>query len=126
MKQCRTLVLITMLALSCAGTPNVRAEINEWTSLPWPEGGVVQRLLIDPQNPDTLYATGDVYNVTLGGGIFKSTNGGASWRAINFGLPNTAITSLAIVSQTPNVLYSGALSGGVFKSVDGGESWGRT
>ena len=118
--------VIAMLALSWVGTPNIRAEINEWTRLPWPEGGAVQHLLIDPQNPNTLYATGPVYNVTLGGGIFKSTNSGANWRSINFGLATTAVTSLAIVPQNTNVLYAGTWTSGVFKSIDGGESWGTT
>jgi hypothetical protein len=72
--------LITMLALSSVGTPNIRAEINEWTSLAWPEGGAVQNLIIDPKNPNTLYATGSSYATNLGVGIFKSTNGGANWR----------------------------------------------
>src|SRR5262245_5793210 len=121
-----TNTVITMLALSWVGTPDIQAQINEWTSLPWPEGGAVQRLLVDSQNPNTLYATGSVYSLHLGVGIFKSTNGGGSWRAINFGLADTAVSSLAIVPQNPRILYAGTLSGGVFKSIDGGESWGTT
>jgi photosystem II stability/assembly factor-like uncharacterized protein len=118
--------VIMILALSWVGTPESRAQINEWTSLPWPEGGAVQRLLIDSQNPNTLYSTGSVYALHFGVGIFKSTNGGGSWRAINFGLADTAVSSLAIAPQDPRILYAGTLSGGVFKSIDGGESWGTT
>jgi photosystem II stability/assembly factor-like uncharacterized protein len=118
-----THTVITMLALSWVGTPDIRAQINEWTSLPWPEGGAVQGLLIDSQNPNTLYATGSVYP---GVGIFKSTNGGGSWRAINFGLADTAVSSLAIAPQDSRILYAGTSRGGVFKSIDGGESWGTT
>jgi photosystem II stability/assembly factor-like uncharacterized protein len=126
MKSLKTFIthtVTTMLALFWVGTPDIRAQINEWTSLPWPEGGAVQGLLIDSQNPNTLYATGSVYP---GVGIFKSTNGGGSWRAINFGLADTAVSSLAIASQDSRTLYAGTASGGVFKSIDGGESWGTT
>src|SRR5262245_18696542 len=116
-----THTVLTMLALSCVGTPEIRAQINEWRSLPWPEGGAVQGLLIDSQNPNTLYATGTVYGLKLGVGIFKSTNGGGSWHSINFGLANTAVSSLTIAPQNPTILYAGTLGGGVFKSIDGGE-----
>jgi photosystem II stability/assembly factor-like uncharacterized protein len=121
MKKWRPLGLIAILALSSVWKPNIYAEINEWTSLGWPEGGNVQSLVIDPQNPNTLYATG-----SAGVGILKSTNGGASWRAINFGLTSTAVSSLAIVPQNPSTLYAGTSGSGVFKSTDGGESWGST
>jgi len=121
-----TLSVITTVALSWFDTPNIYAEINEWTSLGWPGGGAVQGLVIDPQNPNTLYATGSVYAIDLGVGIFKSTNGGANWRPINFGLTTTAVSSLAIVPQNPGTLYAGTWGSGVFKSTDGGESWGST
>ena len=56
-------------------------------------------------------------------GLFKSTNGGANWFAINNGLANiTTITSIVIDRDNTNVLYIGS-DGGVFKSVDGGTSW---
>ena len=118
--------VITILALSWVGTPIIRAEINEWTRLGWPEGGAVQNLVIDPKTPNTLYATGSAYATNVGVGIFKSTNGGANWRAINFGLTTTAVYSLAISRQTPDILYAGTWGSGVFKSIDGGESWAAT
>src|SRR5262249_52103623 len=45
-----------------------------------PEGGRILALAIDPGNPTTVYAG------TFLGGVFKSTDGAASWRAINNGL----------------------------------------
>ena len=39
----------------------------------------VKALAIDPHDPSTLYAG------TYGGGVFKSTNGGGSWSAVNTG-----------------------------------------
>jgi hypothetical protein len=45
--------VITTAALSSFETPNIYAEINEWTSLGWPEGGAVQGLStrISPEYP---------------------------------------------------------------------------
>src|ERR1041385_4124156 len=97
----RTSALVTLLVLSAA-TPRIWAEINEWTRLGWPEGGSVGFLVIDPQNPNTVYATGSWYATNFGVGIFKSTNGGTNWRAINFGLITTGVSSLAMTPKNPS------------------------
>ena len=73
-------------------------------------------LAIDPLPPTTLYAG------TLGG-VFKSTDGGVSWRAVNSGLTSFFVTDLVIDPLTPTTLYAGTLAGGVFKSTDGGGNW---
>jgi len=57
-------------------------------------------------------------------GMFKTTNGGASWDAINTGLTSLAMLGAAIDRTTPSTLY--ATTGrpaGVFKSIDAGASW---
>src|SRR5436309_6731182 len=80
-------------------------------------GVVITALAIDPLTPTTLYAW------TNGGGLFKSTDGGANWSAT--GLTNNSGRALAIDPITPTTLYAGA-DGGVFKSTDGGASWNAT
>ena len=55
--------------------------------------------------------------------MFKSTNGGGDWSAINTGLTTTVVLALAIDPATPATLYAGT-GGGVFKSTDGGGNWG--
>jgi hypothetical protein len=76
-------------------------------------------LAIDPLTPTTLYAG-------TSGGVFKSTNGGASWSAS--GLIN--VSALAIDPLTPTTLYAATSTsgvfGGVYKSTDGGVSWNAT
>src|SRR5262250_3185752 len=93
----------------------VHAGNNVWTSF-GPEGGRVYALALDPTTPTTLYAG------TGGGGVFKSTTGGASWSAVNTGLTNTSVRALAIERLTPSTLYAGTFGGGVFalqqKTVD--------
>jgi photosystem II stability/assembly factor-like uncharacterized protein len=75
------------------------------------------------------------------GGIFKSTNGGASWKKLGGGLPpQTGRIGLAVCESKPKIVmavvqsYEGgssvltdlrSKSGGVFRSEDGGEKWTR-
>ena len=81
------------------------------------EGYAQQALAIDPSNPATLYAA------EYGGGVFKSSNGGASWSASSSGLTNLGVLALVIDPSNPATLYVGTIKGGVFKSSNGGASW---
>jgi photosystem II stability/assembly factor-like uncharacterized protein len=109
-----------------------------WTSFPNFPGDLqagVWTLVIDPTSPNTLYAGLDdtpIYDdtVTPGqGGIFKSTDGGATWASI--GLSGAAVNLLTLDPANPTVLYAvteghyGTPLGfrGVFKSVDAGATW---
>jgi hypothetical protein len=77
----------------------------------------VLSLAIDPIDPATLYAG------VRGGGVFKSSDGGGTWTAINDGLPaGIVVNALAVDRQIPSTLYAGA-NQGVFKSTNGGEVW---
>jgi photosystem II stability/assembly factor-like uncharacterized protein len=70
---------------------------------------------IDPNNPDTIYATlwqqqqsfieGQEFSGT-GGGIFKSTDGGTTWQPLTEGLPQVTQANLAVSTSTPNTLYA--------------------
>ena len=80
-----------------------------------PPGGV-WATAIDPQTPATLYAGTDL-------GVFKSSDGGGSWTAINNSLTNLHVRALAVDPQTPAVLCAGTEGGGVFRSSNGGASW---
>jgi len=88
---------------------------NQWINI-GPEGESVQTLAINPQAPDTLYAG------TWGDGVFKTTNGGMNWTAINTGMTATIVYALAINPQTPDTLYAGTTDG-VFKTTNGGTDW---
>ena len=102
---------------------------------------------IDPLHPEVVYAglwqarlgpweDKNEFNGT-GGGLFKSTDGGSSWRRLSGGLPATlAQVNIAIAPSTPQRLYlsvgtsepgdySSSAGLGVFRSDDGGESWTR-
>jgi hypothetical protein len=58
-----------------------------------------------------------------GGGVFKSTDSGTTWTAMNQGLPEGWVYTIAIDPTNPTTLYAGTHSKGVYKSLDGGASW---
>ena len=104
-------------------------------TLPWQErgpgnlGGRTRGLIIHPGDPthNTWFAG------SVGGGIWKTTDGGKSWVNKTPDLPNLATTTLAMSPANHNVIYAGTGEGfynfsgitgdGIFKSIDGGESW---
>jgi hypothetical protein len=114
-------------AFLIAGAQAARAGTNVWTSNgPYLES--VTALAIDPHTPSTLYAG------TGGAGVFRSTNSGSSWSAVNTGLTGPfgaafPVTALAIDPHTPSTLYAGTeyeygYGGvGVFQSTNSGASW---
>ena len=118
-----------------SGLPAVKASPNE----PWPPNVSVNALAIDPAQTrrpgevarrQTLTHQGTLYavigaTVSYGGGLFRSTDGAASWNAVNSGLPDSLfIDAVAVDQQNPNTLYV-AGSTGVFRSKDGAASWTR-
>jgi photosystem II stability/assembly factor-like uncharacterized protein len=93
----------------------------------------VNVLAVDPLNPNVIYAaTSGLHDYPAHPdgfrGLFKSADGGASWLAVNNGLPDLSgdghsVIALVIDPDGPNVLYAGTNGDGVFKSADGGASW---
>lgn len=75
---------------------------------------------IDPKRPSTVYATARTQ------GIFRSSDGGLAWKAINIGLTmlNMGRSAPVIIDPSnPQTLYVGGEGGGVFKSLDAGDHW---
>ncbi len=81
-----------------------------------PAGGTFTSVVVDPTNPAVLYVG------TFGQGVFKSQDGGQSWQAMNNGLGNLTIQSLAIRSNA-TTLYAGTYGSGIYRSLDSGETW---
>ncbi len=92
--------------------------------------GRTRALVIDPDDPDhlTWYAGG------VGGGIWKTTDGGATWTNKTPDLPNLAISWLVMAESNHDIMYAGTgegwgasvgfiKGGGIFKTTDRGETW---
>jgi len=106
-----------------APTPTPTLPVyNVWTQCSqgmW--GGAVRHLALSPgYATDRTLFTGTWYS-----GVFKSTDGGASWSAVNTGLTNLDVRTLALSPgyATDRTLFTGTWYSGVFKSTDGGASW---
>src|SRR5205807_1174972 len=69
--------------------PPVPAGVNRWTAI-GPDGANVVALVIDPVTPSTAFAG------TLGSGVLKTIDGGASWATANVGLPTTNVLALTM------------------------------
>ena len=67
---------------------------------------------------------GTIYLGTELSGMFKSTDGGGSWKSINSGLTTPRIKSCAVDAADATRVYAGTDTG-VFRSTDGGTSWTR-
>ncbi len=103
--------LLVLVCLAPAGAAS--ADGPAWQSN-GPEGGSIYALAVDPVTPTTLYAG------TWGTGLYKSTDGGQSWRAT----PRSgAILTLAINPADPQMVYAGLSTGGVWRTTNGGDSW---
>jgi photosystem II stability/assembly factor-like uncharacterized protein len=90
------------------------------------DGLSISGLAVDPQTPTTLYVGVDrsaVVDGTQGPGVYKSTDSGMSWTAMNNGLTTPSVLSLATNPQIPSMIFAGTAGGGVFESTDGGTSW---
>ncbi len=88
----------------------------------------IYTLAIDPKNPQTIYAGTSRWGTGTGtpnSGIFRSTNGGVTWNAIDNGLGGSTVRSIVIDPMAPQTIYAAAegIQNGVFKSTDGGNGW---
>ena len=81
----------------------------------------LQALVLDPTAPDILYAA------ARDRGIFKSVDGGVTWKQATTGLATTRMQTLVIDPLHSQVLYAATGQnvnpGAVYKTVDGGEDW---
>lgn len=99
----------------------------------------VNRIRIHPTNPDIVWigVLGHAFGPNDQRGVFKTMDGGKTWRKVLYRDDSTGISDLVVDATDPNVLYagfwhafrtpwslnSGGPGGGLFKSTDGGESW---
>lgn len=83
---------------------------------------VVAAIVVDPRSSRTLYAATWTQDPAAGGGVFRSADGGRTWRAA--GLTGHAVRALAQAFAAPDVLVAGALDG-IYRSADAGKNWER-
>lgn len=93
--------------------------------------GRINCVAFHPTDSNTLYIG------TPGGGVWKTINGGKTWKPLTDNLSTLAVSSIAVDPKNPDIVYfasgdvdTGYLSDGnaqgVFKSIDGGITWKQT
>ena len=110
-----------------------------WVHLGLEKTQHISRIQIHPENPDILWvaAQGALHGKSNDRGIYKSTNGGKSWKKVLYVNSSTGASELSIDINHPNILYaamwdhmrtpwkviSGGPGSGLYKSIDLGETW---
>jgi photosystem II stability/assembly factor-like uncharacterized protein len=108
-----------------------------WKFLGLYNAGQIGAVRIHPTNPDIVWvaAVGDVFKPNEERGIFKTTDGGQTWRKVLFisdavgamdvelqpGNPNVVYAWMSHLQRRPWTIISGSREGGFYKSTDGGE-----
>jgi photosystem II stability/assembly factor-like uncharacterized protein len=130
MKPFRTpwqLIRICCAILTCLSAADSALAIGEWTNLGL-YGGRIYDIEIDPLDPDRMFA-----GTYLGDGLYRSADGGASWRPVLTGqedgelegeatFRNTVVWSVEMAPSDPAVIWA-VHNYWAEKSTDGGYSW---
>ncbi len=110
-----------------------------WEHVGFRQSHGISKIRIHPTNPDIIFVAsfGKYSAPSEERGVFKSTDGGNTWRRVLFRDANTGAIDIAIDRNNPDVIYaslweayrkeytmsSGGPGSGMFKSTDGGETW---
>ena len=112
-----------------------------WQHMGLADSQHIQKVMLDPRDSDTVYvaAQGPLWNSGGDRGLYKSTDGGASWERALHVSDDTGITDVVFDPRNADVLYAAAYQrrrhvgqtiaggpeAGIFKSTDAGASWER-
>jgi photosystem II stability/assembly factor-like uncharacterized protein len=112
---------------------------DHWERMGLERSERIARLQVHPADGNTVYAcvTGHLWDDSEDRGVYKTADGGKSWKRILYVNPSTGCSDLAIDPQEPRILYagmwqlrrypwafrSGGPGSGLYKSTDGGDSW---
>jgi photosystem II stability/assembly factor-like uncharacterized protein len=110
-----------------------------WTHLGLKETHHIGRIVVHPTDPNIVYvaAQGDLWGPNKERGVYKSTDGGATWTQTLYVDPDTGANDIAIDLQSPNILYAstyqhrrtvfgyngGGPGSALYRSTDGGSHW---
>ncbi|MFQ5705257.1 MAG: sialidase [Gemmatimonadales bacterium] len=112
---------------------------KHWTNMGLEKTGRIGRIVIDPTDPDVVLAAamGHLYGPQEERGVFKTTDGGATWKRVLFVDENTGASDLVMDPNNPKILFagmwqmvihtwgreSGGPGSGLYMSRDGGDTW---
>jgi len=110
-----------------------------WSFIGLRNAGQIGAVEIHPTNPDVVFvaAIGNAFAPNPERGVYRSTDGGASWEKVLFVSDSTGAVDVEFAPDNPNEIYattwraerkpwtiiSGSMEGGAYKSSDGGDTW---
>ncbi|MGI8509332.1 MAG: WD40/YVTN/BNR-like repeat-containing protein [Gemmatimonadaceae bacterium] len=110
-----------------------------WKNMGLRETGRIGRIIVNPTNPDIVFACalGRATGPQQERGVYRTTDGGATWQRVLFVDPGTGCSGLTLDAHDPNVLFAGMWqvemhtwamfgggeSSGIYASRDGGTTW---
>ena len=110
-----------------------------WEQRGLPESHHIGRVLLDPNDPNTVWVAvlGHLYSPNRERGIYKTTDGGATWKQVLFINENTGGIDLVTDAENPRIMYAATWhrerrawdfresgdGSGIYRSEDGGETW---
>ncbi|MDB5190640.1 MAG: glycosyl hydrolase, partial [Segetibacter sp.] len=110
-----------------------------WTYLGLPESHHIGKIQLHPTDPNTAWVgvLGHLYSANKERGVYKTTDGGKTWKQTLTVDENTGVVEMDINPQNPNELYAAAWyrtrrawkfeeagkTSGIYKSTDGGNTW---
>lgn len=94
----------------------IEARTDRWEPI-GPHGGRVLALAVVPDGDRPVLAG------TIGAGVFRSVDGGRTWRPANAGLAGAEAAVLVVDPRDPRRILCGTWDDGLFRSEDGGDTW---
>lgn len=110
-----------------------------WTHIGLTDTQHIGSVVIDPKNPDIVYvaALGHAFGPNEERGVFRTQDGGKTWKKILYKNPNVGAIDLTIDPANPKTMYASTFEfrrfpwgvrsagpgAGIFKTVDGGDTW---
>ncbi len=114
---------------------------ESWAIVGLENAGRVSRIIVHPTNPDIAWvgAVGHAYAPQKERGLYKTIDGGKTWKHVLFVDENTGVSDIAIDLTNPRILFaglwqlslktwnrtSGGPGSGLYMSKDGGDTWTR-
>ncbi|WP_255168850.1 WD40/YVTN/BNR-like repeat-containing protein [Natrononativus amylolyticus] len=92
---------------------------DDWETAVRLEGRDLECVAVSSENPERVFVG------TFEDGLFRSTDGGDSFEALETDFASEAVMSLAISPHDPDVLYAGTEPSRIYRSPDGGDAWER-
>ncbi|HET7651206.1 MAG TPA: hypothetical protein VFL15_10955 [Gammaproteobacteria bacterium] len=112
---------------------------HSWKFMGLKDAGQISRVIVDPHDSNTVFvgAIGNIWKPNAERGVFKTTDGGKTWKKVLFVNDQTGVASMVMDPNNPKVLYAamwqvrrfpwtlddGGPGSAIWRSTDGGDTW---